>query len=130
MRLRKRLSARRNSPAWPTSWGSSSSRHIPSMSTPMRFPPGAGHRPLHRPLRSRLQQLLELLLVEFCVAGGAMAAGLLARRDKEELAVLELLHGALRQAGFGRVALVVGGVDHEHRRLNLVEPGRGIVIGG
>ena len=39
MRSRKRLSARRNSPAWPVSCGSSASRQMPSIRTPHSIPP-------------------------------------------------------------------------------------------
>ena len=45
MRSRKRLSARRNSPLAPVSWGSSPSRHAPSIRTPI-MPPLHARAPL------------------------------------------------------------------------------------
>src|SRR5215831_6360029 len=45
MRPRNRLSARRNSPLLPVSCGSSSSRQVPSISTPMARLPSADARP-------------------------------------------------------------------------------------
>src|SRR5258708_13631835 len=57
MQSRYRLSARRNSPARPTSWGSSSSRHTPSIRTPISVPP---RRPNAAIERSRTGATLNL----------------------------------------------------------------------
>src|SRR3954468_6319793 len=67
----------------------------------------------HRLLRSSLQQFLQLLLVEFCAAGREVAARLGAGRDQVKPAVLHPLHRSVGDAGFGRVALVIGGIDRE-----------------
>src|SRR5260370_27125855 len=86
--------------------------------------------PLHHAARCGIEQILQLLLVELRVAGGAVAGGLLAGGDEVKLAVLDLLHGALGEAGFRRIALVVGGIEGEQPSLDPVPPGRRVVIGG
>jgi len=75
-------------------------------------------------LRRGLQQFLQRLPEEFGAAGGEVAAGLGARRNKIELAVLHLLECARSDAGFRRIALVVGGIDRQQRRFDLAEAGR------
>src|SRR5476651_1286280 len=62
----------------------------------------------HRPLWRVRQEFLLLLLVEPGAAGGEVAAGLGARWNEIELAVLDLLEGCFGDAGFRRVALVIG----------------------
>ena len=57
-----------------------------------------------------------------------MAAGLLARGDQQQLAVLHALQLALHDAGLGRVALVVGRIDGEQRRRDALEARRGVVV--
>src|SRR5476649_2641503 len=54
------------------------------------------------------QQLGELLGVEPRLPRRAVAARVGAGRDQQELAVLNLLHGGLGEAGFGWIAFVVG----------------------
>jgi hypothetical protein len=43
---------------------------------------------LHRPSRGRFQQFLKFMLVDLRVAGGGMAAGLVAGQDQMQLAFL------------------------------------------
>src|SRR5476651_338763 len=73
----------------------------------------------HRLLRRSLQQFLQLLLVEFCAAGGEMPAGLGARRDQIQFAVLHPFHRGVGYPGFRRIAFVIGGIDREQRGIDL-----------
>ena len=72
-----------------------------------------------------------MLLVEFGVAGGEMAAGLGARRDQIEFPVFDALQRGVGEAGLRRIAFVVGGIDRKQRRLDLIKPrGRVVVVRG
>src|SRR5258708_39538630 len=57
MQSRYRLSARRNSPARPTSWGSSSSRHTPSIRTPISVPPRRSNAAMQPPRKGTTPNL-------------------------------------------------------------------------
>ena len=57
-----------------------------------------------------------------------MPAGLGGRRDLVVAAVLHALDLALEDAELDRVALVVGGIDRQHARLDLLQAGRRIVV--
>jgi len=48
--------------------------------------------------------------------------GVLARRDEQHAAILHALDRALEEAKLRGIALVVGGVDGEHRSPDLLEP--------
>src|SRR5438309_2551401 len=65
--------------------------------------------------RRPLQQIRQMLLPQRCVAGGAMAARLAARRYQHVAPALHALDLALQDSELGRVALVVGGVDGDER---------------
>src|ERR1700738_5502635 len=83
---------------------------------------------LRGPLRRRLQQFLQLLLVEAGGSGGEMAAGLAARRNEIESSVFDLFQRAVHQSGFRWITFVVRGVDCEHRRLDPCQTRLGIVV--
>src|SRR6185369_13477911 len=70
---------------------------------------------------ARLQQVGELLLPPLGLAGGAVADGLRAGGDQIVAAALHALDLALHDAELGRVPLVVGRVDREHARLDLLQ---------
>jgi hypothetical protein len=56
-------------------------------------------------------------------------ASLVARWNEIQLAVLHAVHSRNLDAGFRRIAFIVGGVDRKDLRLDLLEPGRRLVIG-
>src|SRR4051812_12750214 len=74
------------------------------------------------------EQLRELVLPPLRLPGRAVAARLRARGDEEHAAVLHAPDLAVEDARLRRVALVVGRVDGEQRRLDLLEAGRRIVV--
>src|ERR1700682_2103727 len=84
----------------------------------------------HRALWRRLQQLLQLLRVELGIAGGEMPARLGAGGDQIEPAVLDAFQRGVGDTGFRRIALVVGGIDRQQRRLDpLQRYGRIVIVG-
>ena len=88
----------------------------------------AGIATLHRPLR-RVQELLQLLRVPLGRRRGAVAGGRLARRNQQQLRVLDALELALHDPGLRRIALVVGRVDRQHARPGCwSRPGAAIVV--
>ena len=68
------------------------------------------------------------LLVERRIAGRDMTARLVRGGDQEEAAVLDAFQRGVGDAGLGRIALVVGGVDQQQRGLDLLQRGGGIVV--
>jgi len=54
-----------------------------------------------------------------------MAARFIARQDEKEPAILQTLHRACHEASFGRVDLIVGGVDRKDSRLDFFQVARG-----
>jgi hypothetical protein len=85
---------------------------------------------LHCLPRHHLQKVLKLLLVEPRVADGDVSAGLVARWDEVNLAVLHAFHSLHLDSGFGRIAFIIGRVDGKNPCLDFLEPGSGVVIGG
>src|SRR3982074_570717 len=87
----------------------------------------------HRPLRRGLQQFMQLLGVELCIAGGEMPARLGTGGDQIEPAGLDAFllgafHRGVGVAGSGRMGRVVGGIDPRKRRLDPLQRSGGIVI--
>src|SRR5258706_4092005 len=71
-----------------------------------------------------------MLLPQRRVAGGAVAARLLAGGDEHVAGVLHALDLALEDAELGRIAFVVGGVDGDERRADAREARRRVVVVG
>src|SRR5262245_29654541 len=83
---------------------------------------------LHRPPGHALQEFLQLLLPELRHAGGAVAAGVGARRNEVEAAVLHARERLLGDPGFRRIALVVRRVDRQQRRRDALEARGGVIV--
>ena len=78
--------------------------------------------------RHSLQPLLEILLPEPGLPGGAMPCGGLAAGNEQQSGIAHALERGFHHAQLGRVAFVVGGIDGQHRGLDALQAGRRVVV--
>src|ERR1700678_1476130 len=87
-----------------------------------------GADPSHLLGRQVLQEVCHVLLPEYGAQMGEMPVGLLAARDQHVFGVGNALDLSRRGREFGRISLVVAGIDCHQPRLDLMEMWGRVVV--